>query len=62
MRLPHLAIDKDKLAEFNMYDTELKQLLYLLYAQLIHQTRERKLTLERGTNLSPLNYGRFLDS
>ena len=31
-----------------MYDTELKQLIYLSYAQLAHQTREREVTLERA--------------
>ena len=31
-----------------MYDTELKQLIYLLYTQLVHQTRERELTLEHA--------------
>ena len=36
------------MAEFDMYDTELKQLVYLLYANLVHQTRERELVLERS--------------
>ena len=48
LRLPHLAVDKDKLAEIDMYGTELKQLIYLLHAQLVHQTRERVLTLGRA--------------
>ena len=48
LRLPHLAIDREKLAELDIYDRDLKQLIYLLYAQLVHQTRKRELILERA--------------
>ena len=48
LKLQHLAIDRDKLVELSIYDTESKQLIYLLQAQLVHQTRGRELTLRRA--------------